>query len=66
MYFFTNFGHFITSNGNTKGGDPLGFYDWNILLQLGWGLLESGALFGLTAAAMDYCFRRGIITKFRG
>jgi len=47
-------------------GSPLGYLDWNLLYQLTWGSLESFALFGVAASAMDYCFSRGIISKFRG
>jgi len=46
-------------------GEPLGYFDWNMLSQAGWAGVESAALFGVAALAMDYCFSRDIISKFR-
>jgi len=48
-----------------SGGEPLGYFDWNMLSQAGWAGVESAALFGVAALAMDYCFSRDIISKFR-
>jgi len=45
-------------------GAPLGYFDWGMLLQGGWSGLESVALFGAAAFAMEYCFSRQIISKF--
>lgn len=47
-------------------GEPLGYFDWNTLSQAALSGVESAALFGGAALAMDYCFSRGIISKFRG
>mmetsp|Transcript_2727 Transcript_2727/g.4051 ORF Transcript_2727/g.4051 Transcript_2727/m.4051 type:complete len:215 (+) Transcript_2727:41-685(+) len=45
-------------------GDPLGYFDWSMISQAALNGLESAALFGGAALAMDECFRRGWITKF--
>jgi hypothetical protein len=45
-------------------GEPIGYFDWNMISQVGWGGAESAALFGVAALAMDYCFKRDIIKKF--
>jgi len=37
-----------------------------MLSQVAWSGIESAALFGVAAAAMDYSFSRGIVSKFRG
>ena len=46
-------------------GDPLGYFDWNMLQQASLSGLESAALFGGAALAMDYAFEKGFIGKFR-
>lgn len=45
-------------------GPPLEYLDWNMLFQLGVNFVESFALFGAAAAAINYCFYRNIIGKF--
>ena len=47
------------------GGEPLGYFDWEMLSQAGLSGVESAAMFGAAAAAMEYCFYRKIISKFR-
>lgn len=47
-------------------GPPLEYFDWDMLSQALFSGVESAALFGAAAAAMDYCFYRNIISKFRG
>lgn len=47
-------------------GAPLEYFDWDMLSQAFFGGLESLALFGAASAAMEYCFKRNIISKFRG
>lgn len=46
-------------------GEPLGYFDWDMLSQAFYTGIESVALFGAAAAAMEYCFYRNIISKFR-
>ena len=46
-------------------GAPLGYLDWNMLTQVAINGVESAALFGVTAAAVEYCFRRDFISKFK-
>lgn len=48
------------------GGAPLGYFDWPMIGQLLVNGAESAAMFGATAAAMDYCMERGYISKFPG
>ena len=45
-------------------GAPIGYFDWNMIQQGAWSGLESVALFGAAALAMDYCFQKGFISKF--
>ena len=45
------------------GGSPLGYLDWAMIGQGALSGFESLALFGATAASMDYCFRRRWISK---
>ena len=47
-----------------SGGDPIGYFDWNMIQQLALNGLESAALFGATAAAMEYAYSRNWISKF--
>jgi hypothetical protein len=44
-------------------GDPFGYFDWSMLQQLMFSGLESVVLFGATAAAMDYCYEKGYISR---
>jgi len=45
-------------------GAPLEYFDWSMLSQLVFSGIESAALFGGAAFAMDYCFKKGFISKF--
>eukprot|EP00548_Thalassiothrix_antarctica_P003056 CAMPEP_0194147172 /NCGR_PEP_ID=MMETSP0152-20130528/22564_1 /TAXON_ID=1049557 /ORGANISM="Thalassiothrix antarctica, Strain L6-D1" /LENGTH=233 /DNA_ID=CAMNT_0038847875 /DNA_START=28 /DNA_END=729 /DNA_ORIENTATION=+ len=45
-------------------GDPLGYFDWDMLNQAAFNGLESQLLFGGAAMAMDSCFKKGWISKF--
>ena len=45
-------------------GSPIGYFDWNMIQQGISSGLESVALFGAAAYAMDYCFQKGYISKF--
>jgi hypothetical protein len=47
------------------GGEPLGYFDWNMLSQAGINGVESAALFWAAALAMDVCFSKGFISKFK-
>eukprot|EP00587_Corethron_hystrix_P010896 CAMPEP_0113305020 /NCGR_PEP_ID=MMETSP0010_2-20120614/4800_1 /TAXON_ID=216773 ORGANISM="Corethron hystrix, Strain 308" /NCGR_SAMPLE_ID=MMETSP0010_2 /ASSEMBLY_ACC=CAM_ASM_000155 /LENGTH=202 /DNA_ID=CAMNT_0000159327 /DNA_START=167 /DNA_END=775 /DNA_ORIENTATION=+ /assembly_acc=CAM_ASM_000155 len=46
-------------------GEPLGYFNWGMLGQSALGFVESAALFGAVAFAMDYCFEKKLIDKFR-
>ena len=46
-------------------GNPLGYFDWDMISQAGLSGLESAALFGAAALAMDYCFENKLVSKFR-
>eukprot|EP00568_Trieres_chinensis_P006241 CAMPEP_0183306566 /NCGR_PEP_ID=MMETSP0160_2-20130417/12731_1 /TAXON_ID=2839 ORGANISM="Odontella Sinensis, Strain Grunow 1884" /NCGR_SAMPLE_ID=MMETSP0160_2 /ASSEMBLY_ACC=CAM_ASM_000250 /LENGTH=206 /DNA_ID=CAMNT_0025469975 /DNA_START=22 /DNA_END=642 /DNA_ORIENTATION=+ len=46
-------------------GAPLGYLDWSVLTQLALNGAEGAALFGVAAAAMEYSFGKGFISKFR-
>lgn len=46
-------------------GSPLGYFDWNTLTQASLAGIESVALFGSVALAMNYCFSNRFISKFR-
>jgi hypothetical protein len=48
------------------GGSPLGYFDWSMIKQGVFSGVESVALFGGAALAMEYCFRKGYISKFPG
>eukprot|EP00579_Thalassiosira_antarctica_P000759 CAMPEP_0201873976 /NCGR_PEP_ID=MMETSP0902-20130614/6356_1 /ASSEMBLY_ACC=CAM_ASM_000551 /TAXON_ID=420261 /ORGANISM="Thalassiosira antarctica, Strain CCMP982" /LENGTH=219 /DNA_ID=CAMNT_0048400729 /DNA_START=57 /DNA_END=716 /DNA_ORIENTATION=+ len=45
-------------------GAPLGYFDYNMLQQLALNGLESAALFGGAAAAMEYAYSKKWISKF--
>ncbi|KAL3775125.1 hypothetical protein ACHAWO_001948 [Cyclotella atomus] len=45
-------------------GDPIGYFDWNMIQQLTLNGLESVALFGAAAAAMEVAYDRKWIGKF--
>ena len=47
-------------------GPPLGYLDWNVLLQLGVNGVESVIMYAATAKAMDVCMERGYISRFPG
>ena len=48
------------------GGSPLGYFDWSMVQQGILSGIESVALFGVAGVAMEYCFRKGYISKFPG
>eukprot|EP00956_Cyclotella_meneghiniana_P003762 scaffold4568_cov74-Cyclotella_meneghiniana.AAC.5 len=45
-------------------GDPLGYFDWDMLQQLLLNGIESVVLFGAAAAAMEFSYERNWISKF--
>lgn len=45
-------------------GAPIGYLDWSMIQEGLWSGLESVALFGSAAYAMNYCFQKGYISKF--
>ena len=47
------------------GGDPIGYFDWEMISQGVFAGVESVALFGGAAFAMQYCFQRGFIGKMK-
>lgn len=47
-------------------GEPLGIFDWGVLLQLAVNGVESAILFGFTALAIDIALEKGYISKFPG
>ena len=48
------------------GGAPLGYVDWNVLGQVAINGIEGAVMFGATAAAMEWAFDKGYISKFPG
>ena len=46
-------------------GEPLEYFDWNMLQQAFWSGWESALIFGVAAMAMNSCFEKGYISKFR-
>jgi len=46
-------------------GEPFGYFDWNMIQQAAFSGLESVVMFGATAAAMEYCYKRRIISRFK-
>jgi hypothetical protein len=46
-------------------GAPFGYFDWAMLQQALFSGLESIFLFGAAAAVMEYCYKKGYITRFR-
>lgn len=45
-------------------GAPLGYFDFNMIQQLALNGLESAALFGGAALAMEFAYKKGFIGKF--
>lgn len=46
-------------------GEPLGYFDYNMIQQgIGSGL-ESVVMFGATALAIEYCYEKGFISRFK-
>ena len=45
-------------------GDPTGYFDWDMISQLVFSGLESVALFGGAAAAMELAYSRKWLSKF--
>ena len=48
-----------------EGGAPLGYFDWPMLTETALNGIESAAMFGAAAVAMEYCFNNNFISKFR-
>lgn len=48
------------------GGDPLGYFDWSMILQATLNGLESAALFGAASIAIEAATRKGLISRFPG
>jgi hypothetical protein len=46
-------------------GSPLGYLDWALLGQVAINGIESAVLFGAASSAIEYCFQRGFISKFK-
>ena len=46
-------------------GPPLSYLDWDMLFQLGAGVVESGIAFGAAAYAVDYGAERGWLQRFK-
>jgi hypothetical protein len=46
-------------------GEPLGYFDWDMIQQGAFSGAESLVMFGVTAAAMEYCYSRRIISRFQ-
>lgn len=46
-------------------GAPLGYFDWSMIQQTAFSGLESVFLFGATAAAMEYCYTKAYISRFK-
>lgn len=46
-------------------GAPIGYFDWDMLGQVCFSGLESVALFGSVAYALEYCYKKKIITRLR-
>mmetsp|Transcript_25518 Transcript_25518/g.43259 ORF Transcript_25518/g.43259 Transcript_25518/m.43259 type:complete len:207 (+) Transcript_25518:76-696(+) len=45
-------------------GSPLSYFDWNMIQQLALNGLESAALFGAAAVAMEFAYKKEFISKF--
>lgn len=45
-------------------GSPLGYFDWDMIQQLALNGLESVALFGAAAVAMELAYKKEFISKF--
>jgi hypothetical protein len=48
-----------------SGGAPLGYFNYEMLQQVGLQGVESAVLFGAAALAMDFAFRGGWVSKFK-
>lgn len=46
-------------------GAPLGYFDWDMIQQAAFSGLESVIMFGAAAGAMEYCYKRRIISRFK-
>ena len=46
-------------------GPPLSYLDWDMLFQLGAGVVESGIAFGAAAYVVDYGAERGWLQRFK-
>jgi len=45
-------------------GGPLSFLNWDMLLQLAFGAMESAALFASVAFAVEYLAGKGLLGRF--
>ena len=46
------------------GGEPIGYFNWDMILQAVSQGMESAALFGGAYLAVELAFSKGWITKF--
>jgi len=46
-------------------GAPFGYFDWSMTQQAAFSGLESIFLFGATAVAMEYCYKKEYISRFK-
>ncbi len=46
-------------------GEPLGYFDWSMINQLVGSGLESVVMFGAAAFAVEYCYEKNYISRFR-
>lgn len=44
-------------------GNPIGYFDWDMLGQMLFSGLEGAVLFGATAAAIEFCYDKGYISR---
>jgi len=52
------------SSAPLECGAPLGYFDWDMLQQVGFSGLEGLIMFGASASAMEYCYKKKIISRF--
>jgi hypothetical protein len=46
------------------GGEPIGYFNWDMMFQAVSQGIESAALFGGAYLALEYAFSKGWISKF--
>ena len=54
---------FLCSRCFIEGGPPLDYLDWTMLYQLGVNAVESAAMFGATASALEFLMEKKIIGR---